>query len=154
MFTTASPLEWLQIIPSTHPSFSTEIQRVLGPGVAANMGGILPCSVVLSNLGTEPLVAIGIRFQLRINGRLVRRNFFYHSFEHPERPVLGAGESSVFTPSRWHNDYFERARTSKQSGGGTDGSNSMMRGLASAEKIHVSIDLSIVPAGRAAGPDE
>jgi len=161
--TTESPLAWLQIIPSTDPSFSSEIQRVLGSSVQADLGDILPYSVVLNNLGTEPLVAIGIRFQLRINDRFVKRNFFYHSFERLERPVLGAGESSVFTPSRWHNAYLEQARATKQSGGGTGGLiprpnpqavNSMMRDLASAEEIHVSIDLVIVPDGRAAGPDK
>jgi hypothetical protein len=153
-----SPLEWLRVTPSTDAMFRSRVDQAIGWESAEALKDILPYSVVISNLGSESLAAIGLRFELRSEGKVVYRDFFYHSFLQPGLPVLPAGQSRVFTPLRAANTVAARAVATKGGSGGamttlTENQLSAIRQIASAGEIRVSIDVAVAQDGRTAGPD-
>jgi hypothetical protein len=155
-----SPLTWLQIVASPDPSFAMRVDEAITPSVKSSIGNILPYSVIVVNAGSENLVGIGIHFQLVKNGtRFASKDFFYHSFNSPNAPLLPPGRRLVFTPSKLAN-----AICGGMPSPGTGGSSSSpyvssqsylteLRDLAAVDEIKVSVDLAVTADGRTAGPD-
>jgi hypothetical protein len=153
-----SPLAWLRITPGTDPAFTAKVNAVLGSDALAMIADVLPYSVVVSNTGSEPLAGIGLRFALRIKDSVVTRDFFYHSFGEPQRPVLPAGQSRVFTPLKTANMIAAKATVHGGSGGFSgprpgQSEPSVVQLLSTAEEIRISVELAVAQDGRAAGPD-
>lgn len=161
IITVETPLPWLHLTSSTDPSFASTVTRVVGSNARLSIQDVLPYAVVITNSGVQPIAGLSIRFQLKIKGRIVKKDFFYHSFGQPQRPVLKAGESSIFTPSKAHNAFIAQVVTGHTAGGGgtgglvrrvsPQGMSSLMEDLLSAEQLHISIDLAIASDGRSTG---
>src|SRR5215469_1015299 len=86
MINVDSPLPWLQITASTNPQFDSKVSAAVGTrtNVVPAISQVLPYSVVITNAGNETVIAVDIRFSLKFPTRTVTRNYFYHSFSHPE----------------------------------------------------------------------
>jgi hypothetical protein len=135
--TVESPLPWLAI---------TADSQVVSK-VANIPTSVLPYSVAVTNNGTEPIAGIDVLFTLTTAGRTVRRNFFYHSFGR-NQPLISSGQSRVFTPLK-----SATAVASGNRGGSDTFDDAALTILASADTIHVSVDLVVAVDGRSAGAD-
>lgn len=152
-----SPLGWLVITPSNNPLLACSIDETVAAGVLDAIRPVLPYSVVVMNQGTVALSGIGIRFLLNVHGKSISRDFFYHSFGQPGRPVLPPGQCRVFTPLKTANALIAGATKAQGQGGmgplSRPNELSAMQDLAAADGIDVSIDLAVADDGRYAGPD-
>jgi hypothetical protein len=68
--TAESPLPWLHITTSSEPGFSALVQAAIGDLDASSLSDVLPYSVVITNGGTEPIVALGLRFKLKTGDKV------------------------------------------------------------------------------------
>ncbi|HLH18284.1 MAG TPA: hypothetical protein VKX45_13770 [Bryobacteraceae bacterium] len=166
LVTVESPLHWILATAYHDPGFEDKLHAATPElEVRTALTTVLPYSVVVTNNGTVPVAAIAVRFSLGVGGRVVNRDFFYHSWGQPDHPVIPAGESRLFTPLKTANaiaggiigaDKVTRAHPG--TGGAISplalpGEASALSMVAGADSIHISVDLVIAPDGRYAGPD-
>jgi hypothetical protein len=114
----------------------------------------LPYSIVITNLGTTPIIAISVRFSLRTGGNIVNKDFFYHSFA-SRKPILVAGQSQIMTPIRRYNDIAasrpHRTQNPQTEAAKEQQSLSMFE---SAQEVHIIVDMVMSADGRTAGADQ
>lgn len=161
----AAPVQWLQVIDSTHPEFPKRVHSALrrDANLAETLAPVLPFSVVITNNGDQDITGVGIRFTYNTtDGRQLNRDFFYHSFSNPNDSVIPKGEGRLFTPLKTTNALAGGAT----SAGMVDPQGNHLPPLQSASEkhvldaldkapqVHVSIDLLVSRDGRSTGPDE
>jgi hypothetical protein len=120
---------------------------------ALKCAGVLPYSAVITNRGDTPLVALGVRFSLVVTGRPVNRDFFYYAFP-PNSPILGVGQSQVFTPLKRLNDVAHHCPHQGDSADAMRSEQDAMALLGSAAAMHITVDVALSADGRTAGPDQ
>lgn len=156
MITAVSPLPWLQITSSAGPQFQSAVDAAVAPNVVTMISQVLPYSVVITNAGSQPLIGLDVRFVLKLAAGTVVRNYFYHSFPQPEKPLLPPGRSILIAPLVSANSLAGGA-VPKQGGAGrsltSTGDQEALQLLASAEELDISVDLAVASDGRTAGPD-
>lgn len=155
--TVQNPIPWIQVTPSTDPAFTAHVDKIIGAEAASQIAYALPYSVVLTNLGDQPVTMLGLVFTVQgVPGTdPFVRTLSYHSRYTPDRPILAPGESQIFTPLKGANAIAAAARRKAGSGGPAaeadrpDG----MKDLVNAQAIGISVDLIGVDDGRTGGPD-
>lgn len=164
--TASSPLDWLQVTSFYQPGFARTLAETIGPAGQAALFDVLPYSVVVANLGTEPIVGMDVRFRIGNGARTVTRNFFYHTFSNPNAHLLVPGAKILLTPFKEANAIAAKSSSVSMAakGGGAGGGpndrlaqwrpdSGIMQLLSSADTIQASVDLAFASDGRFAGPD-
>jgi hypothetical protein len=160
--TVDSPLAWVAITPSTDHHFSSKVKSLIGAEAASAISDVLPLSVLVANTGSQPLVGIDVRFSFGSGPTPIVRNFFYHSFPEPTRPVLPPGRTLLFTPFRDANAIAARSIAVRGGQGGQGGAvrhdtkwsgTELFRLLMAADTLRISVDLAVSADGRVAGQD-
>jgi hypothetical protein len=158
MLVDSPPLAWVHVSSRSDPGFLQQVSRAMNLNAYSKLERVLPYSVVVTNAGTTPISAIGIRFAVTTAGKIVNRDFFYQSFNQPAHPILAPGVSRLFTPLKAANAVAAGAPWAR--GGGDAGPSALpseagaIRMLDAADGIRASIDLVVAPDGRLAGPDK